>query len=129
MKTKWAAYLILSLGFSQAAFADLFFVKTEEGPGFASPRETAEVLEQGILPLFDQLLELQKQKKIVAGGLPAGSRTLYLIVDAESNDEVDQMLRDLGAWGVFSWKVTPLQTLKGRADMEREILKALKSDM
>ena len=36
------------------------------------------------------------------------------------------MLRDVTAWGVFSWKVKPLQSLKGRADMERQILKALK---
>lgn len=129
MKTMWAACLLFSFGFCQSAWADLFFVETEEGPGFASPREAAEVLEQGILPLFDQMIELQKRKKIVAGGLPAGSRTFYLIVEAESNDEVDRMLRDLGAWGVFTWKVTPLQTLRGRADMERDILKALKSTM
>jgi hypothetical protein len=73
------------------------------------------------------LMELQAKKKIVAGGLPVGSRTLYLIIEADSNDEVDRMLRDLPAWGVFSWEVTPLQSLDGRAEMEREILKSLKS--
>jgi hypothetical protein len=63
----------------------------------------------------------------VAGGLPAGSHTFHLIVEADSHDEVDRMLRALPAWGVFSWKVKPLQSLEGRAEVERAILKGLKS--
>ena len=85
------------------------------------------MLERGILPTFYMLKELQANKKIVAGGLPACSRTLYLIIEAGSHDEIDRMLRDLPAWGVFSWKVTPLQSLEGRAERERQILKSLKS--
>ena len=112
---------------SGPAAADLFLVTTSEGPGFAAPEEVAEVLEKGILPTFDMLMELKEKKKIVAGGLPVGSRTLYLIVEADSNDEVDRMLRDMPAWGVFSWEVTPLQSFEGRAEMERQILKSLKS--
>ncbi len=103
-------------------------VKTAEGPGFRSPQEAAEVLEKGILPLFDQLLVLQKSNRIVAGGLPVGSRKFYMIVEADSHDEVDRMVRELPGWGVFSWKVIPLQTIKGRADMERETLKSLKAE-
>jgi len=110
------------------AAADLFLVTTSEGPGFTGPEEAAEVLEKGILPTFDMLAELKAKKKIVAGGLPAGSRTLYLFVEADSHDEIDRMLRNLPAWGVFSWKVTPLQTLEGRADAERQILKSLKTE-
>jgi hypothetical protein len=44
---------------------------------------------------------------------------LYLIVEADSNDEVDGMLRAIPACGVFSWEVTPLQSLEGRAEMEQ----------
>ncbi|NNC76325.1 MAG: hypothetical protein HKN77_00085 [Woeseiaceae bacterium] len=124
-----ATVLLLCLGISRLAAADLYLVTTTEGPGFAGPDEAAAVLEKGILPMFDQLLAMQADKRIVAGGLPVGSRTLYLIVEADSNAEVDRMLRDLGAWGVFSWTVTPLQTLQGRAQMERDIVKKLKSGM
>lgn len=127
MRIRLLTVLIFLFGLSSNAAADLFMVKTTEGPGFASPEEVAGVLEQGILPLFDQLMELQADKKIVAGGLPLGSRTLYLIVEADSHDEVDRMLRDLPAWGVFSWKVTPLQSIRERADMERENLESIKS--
>ena len=56
------------------------------------------VLEKGILPTFDMLMELKANKKIVAGGLPIGSRKFYLIVEAGSHDEIDRMLRDIPAW-------------------------------
>lgn len=112
---------------SGSAAADLYLVTTTEGPGFAAPDEVIAVLENGILPTFAALADLQKRGKIVAGGLPAGSRTLILIMEAESHDEVDRLLRDLPAWGVFSWTVKPLQSLGGRADMEREILRELKA--
>lgn len=127
MRIRILICLLLGFCFSGTASADLFLVTTADGPGFASPDEAAEVLEKGILPMFDKLAELKAKKKIVAGGLPAGSRTFYLIVEAGTHDEVDKMIRDLPAWGVFSWKVTPLQTLEGRAEMERKILKSLKS--
>ncbi len=127
MRARLLSCLLLSLYLSGPAAADLFLVTTSEGPGFAAPEEVAEVLEKGILPTFDMLMELKAKKKIVAGGLPAGSRTFYLIVEADTHDEIDRMLRDLPAWGVFSWKVTPLQSLEGRAEMERQILKSLKS--
>lgn len=128
MRTRLLSCLLLSLCLSTPVAADLFLVTSSEGPGFAAREEVAEVLEKGILPTFDMLMELKAKKKIVTGGLPVGSRTLYLIIEADSNNEVDRMLRDIPAWGVFSWEVTPLQSLEGRAEMERQILKALKSE-
>lgn len=127
MKMRLLLSGLLCLSLVAPASADMFLVKTSEGPGFTSPDEVVDVLEKGILPTFDALMELKSKKKIIAGGLPAGSRTLYLLVEAASHDEVDRMLRDLPAWGVFSWKVIPLQSLEGRAAMEREIVAALKA--
>ncbi|NNF16187.1 MAG: hypothetical protein HKN70_05535 [Gammaproteobacteria bacterium] len=128
MKTKLMCFVMFVLGLaSHPAMADLYMVTTSEGPGFGAPEEVVGVLENGILPTFAMLRDLQAKKKIITGGLPVGSRTLYLLVEASSLDEVDRMLRDLPAWGVFSWKVTPLQTLAARESMERGILKKLKS--
>ena len=127
MKTRLLSCLLLGLCISRPAVADLFLVTTSEGPGFAAPEEMVEVLAKGILPTFDMLMELKAKKKIVAGGLAAGSRRFYLIVEAGSHDEIDRILRDLPAWGVFSWQVTPLQSLEGRAAMERQNLTSLKS--
>ena len=101
-----------------------YLVNGSEGPGFASPEETVEVLEKGILPTFDALLKLEADKKILAGGLPVADRAFVFILEAASNDEVDQILRDIPAWGVLKWKVTPLQSFEGRANRERSIVEA-----
>ncbi len=109
-----------------SAQADLYLVTTSEGPGFSSGEEALGVLENGIIPMFEQLAELKRKKKIIAGGLPVGSRRLVMMVEADSHEEVDNMLRDLVAWGVLKWKVTPLQPLDGRAEKERAVVRALR---
>jgi len=124
MKIQLLSGLLLSVFVAAPASADLFLIKTSEGPGFTAPEEVAEVLEKGILPTFAALMA---EKRIIAGGLPVGSRTFYMIVEANNHDEIDRMLRDLPAWGVFSWKVVALQSFAGRAEMEKKILKQLKS--
>jgi hypothetical protein len=67
-------------------------------------------------------LKLEADKKILAGGLPAADRAIVGILEASSNDEVDQILRDIPAWGVLKWKVTPFQSFEGRANKERSIV-------
>jgi Muconolactone delta-isomerase len=96
------------------------------GPGFASPGEAVRVLEEIVLPSFDNLIGLEKKKKILAGGLPVGDRSFVFIAEASSNEELDQLLRGLPMWGSLDWEVTALQTFAGRADQERNIIKKLK---
>lgn len=95
------------------------------GPGFASPEEAVRVLEEIILPSFDKLIGLEKKRKII-GGLPVGDRAFAFIAEASSNEELDQMLRNLPMWGSLDWEVTALQTFAGRADHERQMIKKLK---
>jgi hypothetical protein len=47
-------------------------------------------------------------------------------MEASSNEEADQLLRNIPAWGVLKWKVTPLQSFGGRATQERKVLAELK---
>lgn len=96
------------------------------GPGFASPEEAVKILQEIVLPSFDQLIRLEKEKKILAGGLPVGDRAFVFIVEASSNEKLDQMLRMLPMWGSLDWEVTALQTFAGRATQERSIVKELK---
>jgi hypothetical protein len=96
-----------------------YLVSASGGPGFSSPEEAAEILEEEILPTFEALLELEKSGKIVAGGLPVGERSFLFIAEAGSNDELDKMLRNIPAWGVFEWQVTALQSFAGRAGIEK----------
>ncbi|MCP4318464.1 MAG: hypothetical protein GY789_21215, partial [Hyphomicrobiales bacterium] len=53
-------------------------------------------------------------------------RAFVFIVEAESNDELDRLLRNLPAWGVLEWDVVPLQSFAGRSDQERSIAADLK---
>ena len=84
------------------------------------------VLANIILPSFDQLIKLEKGRKILAGGLPVGERAFVFILEAASNEEVDQVLRNIPMWGSLDWEVTPLQSFSGRASQERGFLKGLK---
>jgi hypothetical protein len=106
-----------------------YLVIGSEGPGFASPEESVEVLEKGVFPTFDALLKLEAEKKILAGGLPVADRALVFILEASSNDEADQILRDIPAWGVLKWKVTPLQSFEGRANYERSLVEEIKKKL
>jgi len=103
-----------------------YLVTGSKGPGFASPEEGVAILERSVLPSLDELIKLEKQKKILAGGLPVGDRAFVFIVDAASNEELDQLLQDIPLWGVLSWQVTPLQTFAGRAAYERDAVQELK---
>lgn len=103
-----------------------YLVHGSGGPGYTSPEETLQVLEQGILPTFDYLIGLEKQGKILAGGIPLAERAIVLVVEASSNEEVDRLIRDVPAWGVLDWQVTPLETLSGRAEKEREVVSQLR---
>ena len=106
-----------------------YLVIGSEGPGFASPEESVELLEKGVFPTFDALLKLETEKKILAGGLPVADRALVFILEASSNDEADQILRDIPAWGVLKWKVTPLQSFEGRANYERSLVEEIKKKL
>jgi len=55
-----------------------YLVVGAEGPGFASPEEAVEVLEGGILPTFDALMQLEEDEKILAGGSQLGIGRWYL---------------------------------------------------
>jgi hypothetical protein len=103
-----------------------YMVSGSEGPGFASPEEAVEILEEVVLPTFDVLMKLEAQKKIVAGGLPVGDRAFVFIAEAASNEELDRLLRSLPAWGVLEWHVTPLQSFAGRAAQDRDLVKQFK---
>ena len=50
-----------------------------------------------------------------------------MIIEADDNDEADRIVRHMPAWPVLEWKVTPLQSVASRADMERKAVETLKT--
>jgi len=75
-----------------------YLVKGSSGPVSLSPGEMAQLLENVVIPSLDQLAKLEKEGK-VTGGLPVGERAVVFVVEASSNEELDQMLRSLPIWG------------------------------
>jgi len=102
-----------------------YLVTGNEGPGFFSSEEAVEILENVVLPAFEELEELESEGALV-GGVPVGERSFVFIVEADSHDDVDRTLRSLPTWGAMEWEVVPLQDFESRAKQEREILKNLK---
>lgn len=98
----------------------------EPGPLFA-PQQLGQMVEETILPSFDLLASLQAEGKVVAGGVLAGTRTATFIVEAASNDELDQLVEGIPWWGVMKTTVTPLQSFAKRAANDRALLERIKS--
>jgi len=93
----------------------------------AIPEQAIALLEGTVIPHFEYMIRLKAEGKMLAGGLPVGDRAFTCIIEAASNDEADRIVRYMPAWGLLEWKVTPLQTVEARAEMERKVLQALKS--
>jgi hypothetical protein len=104
-----------------------YLVIGNEGPGFFSADEAIEMLENIILPAFEELDDLETEGVLV-GGVPVGERAFAFIMEADSHDDVDRTLRSLPIWSALEWEVTPLQDFEARAHLEREILKDLKKN-
>lgn len=103
-----------------------YFVSASGGPGFTSPEEALNILEKIVLPSFDTLIKLEGEKKILGGGLAVGERAFVFIVEASSNEELDELLRKIPMWGSLDWEVTPLVSFGSRAATERQAVKELK---
>ena len=82
-----------------------------------------------ILPSFDALFKYEEEKKILSGSLPVGDRVFVFVIEAVSNKELNQILRNIPMWGSLKWKVTPLQTFSGRANQEWEAVEELKKSL
>jgi hypothetical protein len=101
-----------------------FLVQATHGPSFASPEEAAHVLKTFVLPTFDKILEWESAG-ILKGGLPVGERALAFIIDADSCDSLDAMLRGLPLWTLLEWTVTPLTGFTARGAYEKQVVKDL----
>jgi hypothetical protein len=99
-----------------------YLVEATRGPLPASPEQMVALLEETVIPHFDYMIRLRTEGKILAGGLPVGDRAFVCIIEAASNDEADRLVRDMPAWGLLDWKVTPLQSIEARAEMERKVV-------
>ncbi len=95
--------------------------------GLLPPQQMAKMLEQVITPSIEAIVKLEAEKKILAGGVPVGSRSGVLIVEAASNDELDRLLLSLPLWGLYKFNVTPLESFRDRLAQQGPMLERLRA--
>ncbi len=93
----------------------------------ASPQEAVQWLEQMAMPQIETMMKLEAERKILAGGVLTGGRGSASIVEAASNEELDQLLMSLPLWGMMKVDVTPLVSFEARAAQTRQSLEHLKA--
>jgi len=104
-----------------------YLVEANRGMLPASPEQAITFLEGIVIPHFEYMMKLEREKKILAGGIPVGDRAFVCVIEAANNDEADKIVRDMPGWGILEWKVTPLQSVASRAEMERKFVATLKA--
>jgi hypothetical protein len=97
----------------------------EPGP-LLPPEQLGQMLEQVVIPSLENMAALEKEKRIVAGGILSAARAGVLILEASSHEEVSKILMSLPFWGLLKWQVTPIESFEFRAKLEREGLARMK---
>ncbi len=75
---------------------------------------------------IEAAVKLEEEKKVIAGGVLVGKRTGVVIVEVDSNEELDRLLTSLPFWGLMKIEVSPMQTFKEAVTRTRESLKQIK---
>ena len=70
--------------------------------------QLSDIVRDEILPFLDALKDLQSQGKVIAGGHPVGQRYVVLFMEAESEDEVRELLGKLPLSELGEMQVTEL---------------------
>jgi muconolactone delta-isomerase len=88
----------------------LYLVTTDHFGGPPPPPDQMAGLLETVSATLEMLNGLLADGKIVAGGVPAGQKRHVFIVDAESNDEVTELVQGLPLWMAHKWEITPLES-------------------
>ena len=71
--------------------------------------ELVRVVRKSILPSLEALRNLQARGKVVTGGYPIGDRFMVFVVEADSQEQLWEMLEDVPLSGMAKTKVRLLQ--------------------
>jgi len=95
--------------------------------GLLAPQQMAQLVEQVVIPSMEAVAKLEAEKRILAGGTFAGTRSAVAIIEAASNEELGRLLKGLPIWGLMKIDVTPLQSFEEEAAQGRQLLEQLKA--
>ena len=91
----------------------------DPGPLFP-PQQVPGLIRQSVLPTFDARMRLRDEGKIVGEGVVAAARKVVFIMEAASNDDLNELVEGLPLWGL-TVDVTPLQSFETRKDQDRQM--------
>jgi muconolactone delta-isomerase len=84
------------------------------------PERLGQVLEQMIIPGIEQLAQWEQEGRIHGGGYTAARGGVFM-VDADSSDEVDQLVTSLPHWGILKLDLQPLVSASYLVERARAI--------
>jgi muconolactone delta-isomerase len=87
------------------------------------PERLVQLIDQMVVPSLEQLAQWEEEGRIHGGGYTAAKGGVFMI-DADSSEEVDQLVASLPYWGLAKVDVKPLISTsslleRGRATSQR----------
>ncbi len=90
-----------------------------------NPEQTMEFMNR-IVKSLEMVIKMEKEKRIIAGGVNAGGKGGVAIVEANSHEECSNLITSLPFWTFLNWKVTPLESYENRLKEVRKMMENMK---
>ena len=88
------------------------------------PERLAHVVEHMVTPALEQLVQWEQEGRIYGGGYTAARGGVF-IMDADSSEEVDQLITSLPHWGLVKVEVKPLISTSEMVERSRAMSQRL----
>jgi muconolactone delta-isomerase len=88
--------------------------------GGMPPERLGQVLDQMVIPGLEKLAQWEQEGRIHGGGYTAARGGVFMI-DADSSEEVDQLVTSLPHWGLIKVDVKPLVSTSSILERSRAI--------
>jgi muconolactone delta-isomerase len=93
----------------------------EKADPLISIGQLTQIVREAILPSLEALKDLQAKGKVLAGGHPVGQHYILMFMEAESEDEVHELLEDLPLSELGSTFITEMMSFEElRSPKERQ---------
>jgi muconolactone delta-isomerase len=96
-------------------------------PPTSSPQQAVQWMEHSAIPQMEAMVRLEAEKKLLGGGGVVGQRGSAFVIEAASNEELDQLLWSLPTFGLLKIDVTPLADFGARLEEGRKKLEAARA--
>ena len=98
----------------------LVTIEASDPPVGMPPEQLGQVLDQMIIPGLEKLAQWEQEGRVHGGGYTAGRGGVF-IVDADSSEEVDELVTSLPHWALLKVDVKPLVSASASVERVRAI--------